>query len=68
MLSTITYLNILTILFILGYWIGIFLLLYHLIRFGIGTHTRRMALMITIISVILTILSIILLMNININF
>lgn len=46
--------------FLLGYWIGIFLLAYHLIRFGIDRHPRIIALIMIIGSVILTIISILL--------
>jgi len=52
-------------LFLIGYWTGIFLLLYHLIRFGIGTHPRRIAFFMIIISLLLTILSVMLLFTIK---
>lgn len=55
-----------TTLFLLGYWLGIFLLSYHLIRFGIGTFPRRIALIMLFGSVILTILSIMLIITIKI--
>ncbi len=51
-------------LFLLGYWIGIFLLAYHLIRFGIDRHPRLIALVMIMGSVILTIISILLLTTI----
>ena len=57
--------SVITILFIFGYWTGIFLLSYHLIRFGIGTHPRRIAFAMIIGSVILTIMSIMLLIAIK---
>lgn len=56
---------ILTMLFLLGYWTGIFLLSYHLIRFGIGTYPRRIAFIMILGSVFLTILSIMLLIAIR---
>lgn len=56
---------ILTILFLFGYWTGIFLLSYHLIRFGIGTYPRRIAFIMVLGSVLLTILSIMLLVAIR---
>ena len=52
---------IFTTLFLTGYWVGIFLLSYHLIRFGIGTYPRRMAFIMILGSVFLTILSVLLL-------
>ena len=57
--------TIFIILFILGFWIGVFLLLYHLIRFGIGTHPRRIAFFMIIVSLLLTILSVMLLFTIK---
>ncbi len=56
---------ILTTLFLLGYWTGIFLLSYHLIRFGIGLYPRRLAFLMIITSVFLTVLSIMLLIAIR---
>lgn len=53
------------VLFLMGYWTGIFLLLYHLIRFGIGTHPRRIAFLMIIVSLLLTILSVMLLFTIK---
>lgn len=57
--------TVLTILFLFGFWTGIFLLSYHLIRFGIGTHPRRIAFIMIIGSVFLTIMSIMLLINVR---
>lgn len=57
--------SIITVLFLFGYWTGIFLLSYHLIRFGIGTHPRRIAFGMIIGSVLLTIMSIMLLVALN---
>jgi Na+/H+ antiporter NhaA len=56
---------LITTLFLLGYWIGIFLLTYHLIRFGIGREPRIMAFIMIIGSVILTIISIMLALTIK---
>ncbi len=56
---------IITVLFLIGYWTGIFLLSYHLIRFGIGTYPRRVAFIMILGSVFLTILSIMLLVAIR---
>jgi Na+/H+ antiporter NhaA len=55
----------LTTIFLFGYWTGIFLLSYHLIRFGIGTHPRRVALIMILGSVFLTILAIMLTITIK---
>lgn len=57
--------NIIVLLFLLGFWMGIFLLMYHLIRFGIGTYPRRIAFIMLLGSIVLTILSIMLLFTIN---
>jgi len=57
--------NIIILLFLLGFWTGIFLLMYHLIRFGIGTHSRRVAFVMLLGSIILTMLSVMLLFTIN---
>lgn len=65
MLTLFNSIAILTLIFLLGYWIGIFLLSYHLIRFGIGTYPRRIAFIMILGSVFLTILSIILLVAIR---
>lgn len=59
------YMSIITIIFLTGYWIGIFLLSYHLIHFGIGTHPRRIAFAMILGSVLLTILSILLLIAVK---
>lgn len=56
---------LITVLFLLGYWIGIFLLTYHLIRFGIGKEPRRIAFIMIIGSVILTIISMMLSLTIK---
>jgi len=56
---------IITTLFLFGYWTGIFLLAYHLIRFGIGTNPRRIAFAMIIGSVFLTIMSVMLLIAIK---
>ena len=57
--------TVITTIFLLGYWVGIFLLSYHLIRFGIGTYPRRIAFIMILGSVFLTALSIMLLIAIR---
>lgn len=54
-----------TILFLIGYWTGIFILLYHLIRFGIGVQPRRIAFSMIMGSVLLTIMTVMLLIAIK---
>lgn len=60
-----SFLVIIVTLFLLGFWTMIFLLMYHLIRFGIGTHPRRIALLMLIGSIVLTILTVMLLYTIK---
>lgn len=62
-LETIPFVEILIGAFLLGYWVGIFILLYHLIRFGVGPHPRIVALAMTLGSVLLTGLAIILMLQ-----
>ncbi len=57
--------NVVVVLFLLGFWTVIFLLLYHLIRFGIGTHPRRVAFLMLMGSIVLTALTIMLLYTVN---
>jgi hypothetical protein len=57
--------SIITILFLFGYWTGIFILLYHLIRFGIGVQPRRIAFAMIIGSMLLTIMTVMLLIAIK---
>jgi Na+/H+ antiporter NhaA len=56
---------LITVLFLLGYWIGIFLLTYHLIRFGVGRQPRIIAFIMIIGSVILTTISMMLSLTIK---
>lgn len=65
MITTAQVIISLTFLFLIGYWTGIFLLSYHLIRFGIGTQPRRVAFAMILGSVLLTILSMMLLLTIK---
>lgn len=53
-LETMPFVEILIGAFLLGYWVGIFILLYHLIRFGVGSHPRIIALIMMIGSLALT--------------
>ncbi len=53
-LETLPFVELLTSVFLLGYWVGIFILLYHLIRFGIGSHPRFLALILLLGSLLLT--------------
>ena len=57
--------NIIILLFLLGFWTGMFLLIYHLIRFGIGIYPRRVAFIMLLGSIVLTVLSVMLLFTIN---
>lgn len=63
--ATTNYAGIILALFLVGYWTGVYMLLYHLIRFGIGTHPRRLAFILLLGSIVLTILAIALYMQIN---
>lgn len=65
MITTTQSLLLVTTLFLLIYWFGIFLLAYHLIRFGIGIGPKRIALIMIIGSVILTIISVMLSLTIK---
>ncbi len=65
MLNIPQFINIIVVLFLLGFWTAIFLLIYHLIRFGLGTHPRRIAFVMLIGSIILTILAVMLTYAIN---
>lgn len=59
------YFGIVLALFLIGYWTGVFMLLYHLIRFGIGTHPRRIAFLLLLGSITLTIITILLYIQIK---
>ena len=65
MSTTTNYAGIILVLFLVGYWTGVYMLLYHLIRFGIGTHPRRLAFILLLGSIVLTILALALYMQIN---
>ncbi|MEN9604824.1 MAG: hypothetical protein RJB39_509 [Candidatus Parcubacteria bacterium] len=53
-LETIPFVELIISIFLLGYWVGIFILLYHLIRFGVGAHPRIIALALLLGSLLLT--------------
>ena len=63
-LDTIPYVELIIALFLLGYWLGIFILLYHLIRFGIGTLPKRIALILLLGAIALTALAVLIVMQI----
>lgn len=44
-------------LFLLGYWTAISILLYHLNRFGLGRHTKRIFYIVLSGSILLTIIT-----------
>jgi hypothetical protein len=64
-INAIPYVELFTYIFLLGYWVGIFILLYHLIRFGIGAHPKRVALILLIGSMVLTVFIIMILTQIQ---
>jgi hypothetical protein len=63
-LETLPFVELLVTVFLLGYWIGIFILLYHLIRFGVGAHPRIIALALLLGSLGLTALAVMLMFQI----
>lgn len=63
-LETIPYVELIIAVFLLGYWLGIFILLYHLIRFGIGTLPKRIALILLLGAIALTALAILIVIRI----
>ena len=63
-LETIPYVELIIAVFLLGYWLGIFILLYHLIRFGIGTLPKRIALILLFGAMALTALAVLIVMQI----
>lgn len=55
--TIIPYIGLLYGLFLLGYWIGIAILLYHLKRFGLGRHTKRIFYIVLSGSILLTLIT-----------
>jgi hypothetical protein len=53
------------LIFLVFFWTGILLLTYHLLHFGTGSHPKRIAFIMIIGSVLLTVLSIMLALNIH---
>jgi hypothetical protein len=51
------YIGIIYLIFILGYWVAIAILLYHLKRYGIGRVVQIAFYAILIVSIILTVVS-----------
>ena len=59
--------NILVALTFLAYWVVVFIILYHLTRFGIGVQPKRLAAIFLLGSLVLFCLSIIFYLNVNTN-
>ncbi len=54
-----SYIDIVYTLFILSFWGGVSILLYHIKKFGLGVHAKRIFLLIIIGSIFLSVFSII---------
>ena len=59
--------NVLAAFVLLVYWVIIFIILYHLTRFGIGVQPKRFAAAFLLGSVVLSATAIILFLNIDIS-
>lgn len=59
--------NIFFLLVNLAYWVMVFVLMYHLVRFGIGIQPKKFAAIFLLGSVILSSLAVILFTTVDIN-
>ncbi len=55
--STHTYASVIFLFIMLAYWTGGFLILYHLIRFGVGSNPKKVAIVFLAGSLILSIIA-----------
>lgn len=68
LVSLIPLLSLLIFIFGLGfYWLSAFFVLYHLIRFGIGTKPKRLSFLFLFGSLILSVLVTVLFINLNLD-